>query len=184
MDRTTEQAATGVQLCLCTNVHTLEQLSHGLRMGSDQGRVKSTAERLVTLGRDYLDRLVLVIWTWRGENIRVISAREPTARSDGSIWRDQMRKKYDFTKAKRGAVAPASTGKTRITIRLDNDILVWFREQVHAAGGGNYQTLINQALRRVIEEGEEPLETVMRRIVREEIQRLPRYSRGRSSRGA
>jgi uncharacterized protein (DUF4415 family) len=153
-------------------------------MGSDQGRVNSTAERLVTLGRDYLDRLVLVIWTWRGENIRVISAREPTARSDGSIWRDQMRKKYDFTKAKRGAVAPASTGKTRITIRLDNDILVWFREQVHAAGGGNYQTLINQALRRVIEEGEEPLETVMRRIVREEIQRLPRYSRGRSSRGA
>lgn len=88
-----------------------------------------------------------------------------------------MRKEYDFTKAKRGAVAPASTGKTRITIRLDDDILAWFREQVHAAGGGNYQTLINQALRRVMEQGSEPLETVMRRVVREEIQRLPGLSR-------
>lgn len=93
-----------------------------------------------------------------------------------------MRKEYDFTKAKRGAVAPAPTGKTRITIRLDDDILAWFRERVHAAGGGNYQTLINQALRRVMEQGSEPLETVMRRVVREEIQRLPGSSRGRGPR--
>ena len=54
-----------------------------------------------------------------------------------------MRKEYDFTKARRGAVLPVATGKTRITIRLDDDILEWFRAQVHAAGGGNYQTLIN-----------------------------------------
>ena len=95
-----------------------------------------------------------------------------------------MRKEYDFTKAKRGPVVPVATGKTRITIRLDDDILAWFREQVHAAGGGNYQTLMNQALRRAMEQGNEPLETVMRRVVREEIRRLPGTSRGRRSGGA
>lgn len=84
-----------------------------------------------------------------------------------------MRKEYDFSKAKRGPVLPVPRGKTRITIRLDDDVLAWFREQVHAAGGGNYQTLINQALRRFMEQGGEPLEAVMRRVVREEIQRQP-----------
>ena len=58
-----------------------------------------------------------------------------------------MRKEYDFSEARRGSVLPVPPGKTRITIRLDDDVLAWFREQVHAAGGGNYQTLINQALR-------------------------------------
>lgn len=91
-----------------------------------------------------------------------------------------MRKEYDFSRAKRGAVVPVPPGKTRITIRLDDDVLAWFREQVHAAGGGNYQTLINQALRRFIEQGGEPLEAVMRRVVREEIQRHPvRAKQGR-----
>jgi BrnA antitoxin of type II toxin-antitoxin system len=90
-----------------------------------------------------------------------------------------MRKEYDFSQAKRGAVLPVASGKTRITIRLDDDILDWFRAQVHAAGGGSYQTLINQALRRFMEQGGESLEAVMRRVVREEIQR---YSGGRAGR--
>lgn len=83
-----------------------------------------------------------------------------------------MRREYDFSKARRGPVLPVATGKTRITIRLDDDILAWFRAQVHAAGGGSYQTLINQALRRHIEESEQPLEPMLRRVVREEIRRL------------
>jgi len=91
-----------------------------------------------------------------------------------------MRKEYDFSRGKRGPVVPVPPGKTRITIRLDDDVLAWFRDQVHSAGGGNYQTLINQALRRFMEQGGEPLETVMRRVVREEIQRYPiRAKRGR-----
>lgn len=57
-----------------------------------------------------------------------------------------MKKQYDFRKGKRGAVLLAGTGKTRITIRIDSDVLAWFREQVHATGG-SYQTLINLALR-------------------------------------
>jgi uncharacterized protein (DUF4415 family) len=58
-----------------------------------------------------------------------------------------MKQEYDFSKGKRGAVAPAPPGKTRVTIRLDKDVIEWFRTQVENAGGGNYQTLINQALR-------------------------------------
>lgn len=58
-----------------------------------------------------------------------------------------MNKDSDFSKGKRGAVVSVPTGKTRVTIRLDNDLLDWFRDRVDKAGGGNYQSLINQALR-------------------------------------
>jgi hypothetical protein len=58
-----------------------------------------------------------------------------------------MRAEYDFSKGRRGPVIPVPRGKTRITIRLDKDLIDWFRSQVEAAGGGNYQTLINSALR-------------------------------------
>jgi uncharacterized protein (DUF4415 family) len=88
-----------------------------------------------------------------------------------------MRKEYDFSKARRGPVLPATVGKTRITIRLDDDILEWFRAQVHAAGGGNYQTLINHALRDVVDQAHEPIEKVLRRVVREELRREPGRSR-------
>jgi uncharacterized protein (DUF4415 family) len=57
---------------------------------------------------------------------------------------------YDFSQGKRGAIAPTPPGKTRITIRLDDDVLAWFREQAHRAGGENYQTSINDALREYI----------------------------------
>jgi hypothetical protein len=80
-----------------------------------------------------------------------------------------MKREYDFRKAKRGRVSPAPPGKTRITIRIDNEILAWFRAQVHAAGGGNYQTLMNQALRDNMEHAVEPLEDTLRRVIREEM---------------
>src|ERR1039458_4359170 len=54
-----------------------------------------------------------------------------------------MKKEYDSSKAKRGPVVKTAAGKTRITIRLDNAALAWFRDQAHAAGGGSYQSLIN-----------------------------------------
>ena len=53
----------------------------------------------------------------------------------------------DFTRGKRGPVALLAPSQTRITIRLDGDIVDWFRDQVHQKGGGNYQTTINDALR-------------------------------------
>jgi uncharacterized protein (DUF4415 family) len=82
-----------------------------------------------------------------------------------------VRKEYDFSKAKRGAVVPAPPGKTRITIRLDSDLLDWFKQQVHAAGGGNYQTLINSILREYVEGEKEQLEVTLRRVIREELKR-------------
>ena len=80
-----------------------------------------------------------------------------------------MRHQYDFSKAKRGPVVPAAKAKTRITIRLDNEILDWFREQVDRAGGGNYQSLINDALREHVRNAREPLENTLRRVIREEL---------------
>ena len=62
-------------------------------------------------------------------------------------------------------------GKTRITIRLDEDVIGWFREQVEVSGGGNYQSLINEALREHIGRSREPLEATLRRVIREEIRR-------------
>ena len=82
-----------------------------------------------------------------------------------------MKKEYDFSKGRRGAVVTPSPGKTRITIRLDDDVLDWFREQAHMAGGANYQTQINDALRSFVQERKKPLETVLRRVVREELNR-------------
>jgi len=82
-----------------------------------------------------------------------------------------MKREYDFSKGKRGAVLAIPKGKTRITIRLDDDVLAWFREQVESAGGGNYQTLINEVLRQHVRRVEEPLESTLRRVIREEMRR-------------
>ncbi len=66
-------------------------------------------------------------------------------------------------------IIPEVTRKVRITIRLDADVVRWFKEQVEAAGGGNYQPLINAALREHIEHQKESLEDLLRRIIREEL---------------
>jgi uncharacterized protein (DUF4415 family) len=82
-----------------------------------------------------------------------------------------MKREYDFSNAKRGPVVRVPSGKTRITIRLDNDLLDWFRARVHRAGGGSYQALINEALRRHVDTAKEPLVSTLRRVIREELQR-------------
>ncbi|MCY7383527.1 MAG: BrnA antitoxin family protein [Microcoleus sp. CAN_BIN18] len=85
-----------------------------------------------------------------------------------------MEAEYDFSQGKRGAIDPTPSGKTRITIRLDDEVLAWFREQTHLAGGGNYQTLINDALRQYIQQRRESLEEILRRVLREELERIER----------
>jgi uncharacterized protein (DUF4415 family) len=69
-----------------------------------------------------------------------------------------MMAKYDFSKGKRGAVIPTAGNKVRITIRLDRDIIDWFRTKVEEQGGGNYQTMLNDALRAYMEHQDQPLE--------------------------
>jgi hypothetical protein len=87
-----------------------------------------------------------------------------------------LRRGVDFSGGRRGAVLPPAKGKTRITIRLDTDVLDWFRDEVNRAGGGNYQTLMNEALRQHVEQKRENLEDTLRRVLREELgrQRGPR----------
>ena len=82
-----------------------------------------------------------------------------------------MRKEYDFSKAKRGAAASAPKGKSRITIRLDEEVLDWFKARVDSAGGGSYQTLINAALVEHTKREAEPLERTLRRVLPEELRK-------------
>jgi uncharacterized protein (DUF4415 family) len=83
-------------------------------------------------------------------------------------------KEYNFEIAVQGAIVKPPPGKTRITIRIDTDILNWFRNQVHEAGGGNYQTLINEALREYVQHRDGILENTLRRVIREELQTIAR----------
>ena len=125
-------------------------------------------ERFVALGIGSMGRILVVVYTTRGDRIRIhfrpqghppraVAVREQT----------HMKRQYDFSKARRGPVVPPTPGKTRITIRLDNDVIEHFQATVDRAGGGNYQTLINDALREYIRGAR--LETVVRRAVREEV---------------
>ena len=83
-----------------------------------------------------------------------------------------MKAEYDFSKGERGAIAPAPGGKTPITIRLDNDIIEWFRGQVESRGGGNYQTMINNALRDYTQNRGGVFEETLRRVVHEEVSKI------------
>jgi len=76
---------------------------------------------------------------------------------------------YDFSQGRRGPVVPTPPGKTRITIRLDHEVLEWFRHKVQEAGGGNYQTLINQALRESSQYRDGLLAETRRRVIKEEL---------------
>jgi len=84
-----------------------------------------------------------------------------------------MKQKYDFSQGKRGRIVapePESRGKTRITIRLDEDLVDHFLKEADASGGATgYQTLINEALRKHVEGKAPKLEDTLRRIVREEM---------------
>ena len=78
----------------------------------------------------------------------------------------------DLGDFERGAVVKPHPGKTRITIRIDTDVLHWFRDKVHQAGGGSYQTLINEALREHVRNRDGMLEDTLRRVIRGELQTL------------
>jgi len=75
----------------------------------------------------------------------------------------------DFSKGKRGPVLRTDSNKKRITIRLDRDIIDYFKQLVLDAGGGNYQTLINDALREHMQTQSKPLEDTLRKVIREEL---------------
>jgi len=84
-----------------------------------------------------------------------------------------MKQQYDFSKGKRGRIVPPEPeqrGKTRITIRIDDDLVDHFLKEAERSGGSaGYQTLINDALRQHVEGKAPKLEDTLRRILREEI---------------
>ena len=84
-----------------------------------------------------------------------------------------MKQSYDFSQGTRGRILPPQSeqrGKTRITNRLDEDLVDYFLKEADASGGAvGYQTLINEALRRHVEGKAPKLEETLRRIVREEL---------------
>lgn len=84
-----------------------------------------------------------------------------------------MKNQYDFSKGKRGRVLPPEPeveGKTRITIRLDRDIVDRFFEMAEQSGGAaGYQTLINSALHEYLDGKAPKFEDTLRRIIREEL---------------
>jgi uncharacterized protein (DUF4415 family) len=86
-------------------------------------------------------------------------------------------RRIDFSRAKRGPVVKLEPGKMKISIRLDNAVLEYFRTLVDKAGGGNYQTLINDALLEHIHR--RSTLDVVRQVVREE---LGAYGAARGSR--
>lgn len=83
-----------------------------------------------------------------------------------------MKKEYDFSKGIRGAIDKTSPGKTRITIRLDNEVINWFRSKVEIMAGGNYQTMINNVLRDYVSNRLEDYEGTLRRVLNEELSKV------------
>ncbi|MGA2410390.1 MAG: BrnA antitoxin family protein [Candidatus Binataceae bacterium] len=85
-----------------------------------------------------------------------------------------MKKEYDLSKGKRGPVVPLPPEKVRITIRLDREIVDHFRDQVRLAHRGNYQTLINDALRDYLQRPglAQQVGAEVRSILREELGKI------------
>jgi len=80
-----------------------------------------------------------------------------------------MEEESDFSDAERGPEQSVPAVQEPITLRLDEDLLQWFEDRADAAGGGDYQTLINSALREYVEGQKESLEATLRRVIREEL---------------
>lgn len=132
----------------------------------------SDEERYVTIGMDAFGNILIVVYTWRGNTVRIISAWKASPSERKQYWEENLWKRNRTSvKEQEGRWKKTPPGKTRITIRLDNEIIEYFRNQVENAEGGNYQTLINNALQEYIHSKDVNPEELLRRVVREELQK-------------
>ena len=126
-----------------------QTVNRALRVLADAAKVLSSRKgRRARIGRTRISGISAA--ASGGHRIPVKNSSRPVGATPNErrlYLENTMRPEYDFSKGKRGAVVPVPKGKTRITIRLDDDLLDWFRNEVDRAGGGNYQTLINLALK-------------------------------------
>ena len=85
-----------------------------------------------------------------------------------------MKREYDLSKGQRGPIIPMPAEKVRITIRLDREVVDYFRDKVSSAHRGNYQTLINDALREHMKRPglAEEVGLQVRSVLREELKRV------------
>jgi uncharacterized protein (DUF4415 family) len=150
-----------------TNVHTLLEDTFALTQ-EDPDALQE--QRFVTLGLSDQANLLVVVYAYTEPDIiRVVSARKANS-VRGSFMKKVVPERYrniDFSRAKRGPVLKPEPGKTKISIRLDNTVLEYFRTLVDKAGGGNYQTLINDALLEHVHR--RSTLDVVRQVVREEL---------------
>jgi uncharacterized protein (DUF4415 family) len=128
-------------------------------------------QRLIIIGMDHLWQLLVVVYTERNNKIRLISTAQPLVQRNTA-----MKTEHDFSQGKRGAVAP-KTGKNRITIYIDDDMLETFRQLGDAASKG-YQATMNEALQQYLDKAKTPIallepkainEETLRRIIQEEL---------------
>jgi uncharacterized protein (DUF4415 family) len=137
-------------------------------------------QRFVTLGMSATGALLVLVYTHRDPDVyRLISswkANKPQRNMYEKIVAEPYRD-IDFTDAKQGAVIPLEAGKTKISIRLDNKVIDEFRAQVERAGGGSYQTLINDALVAFIQQ--RSMIDAVRQVIREELAAPPQQKRRR-----
>ena len=104
-------------------------------------------QRFRTLGMDGLGRLLVVVYTYRRRKNQIDICLESQQKTGKTICARNM----ISAKGNAARLLPPDPRKTRITIRLDTKILKWFWQRVDEAGGGNYQTMINEVLKRYIE---------------------------------
>jgi len=98
--------------------------------------------------------------------IRIISARRatPHERVQYEGGPPIMKDEYDFSKATRRTDRHPT--KEKISIRIDADVLAWFRDRVSKTGG-NYQSDINAALQRHIAEHDNAARPTSKQFVTE-----------------
>ena len=127
-------------------------------------------QRFVTSGMSGVGNLLIVVYTYREPDVIWLISAWKANKPQRSRYEKTVAEPYreiDFARAKRGAVVPLEPGKTKISIRLNNTVLDYFRAVVENAGGGNYQTLINDAL--VAYTHQQSLLDAVRQVVREEF---------------
>ncbi|MFW7381784.1 MAG: BrnA antitoxin family protein [Oligoflexus sp.] len=62
-----------------------------------------------------------------------------------------LEEEFDFSRGIRGAIVTSSGIKLPVTIRLDGDVIDFFKDLAEKTGGkAKYQTLINEALKEYI----------------------------------
>ena len=131
-------------------------------------------QRFVSLGMGAKGRVLVVAYSYRRTRYSHHCRANRRAARVRAIRGKPMKQRYNFSKGRRGRIAearPEPQGKTRITIRLDDELVDYFLKEADRSGGKTgYQTLINDALRQFIEGKAPKFEETLRRIVREEIQ--------------